>query len=249
MIEMSDLRKALEPFAKAADLMDQAQGRTVVLRSGQSDGRFGELKIAHFRRAREAFSGGGESGDRLRDKIADLMLARVNAPEQEIYLTAREIAELCRAPSTGDGERVRENLAEAALDRIEEHVAIEVRNYEALFEAGKGEHGKPGYVTDATWSAWSGSHSMARGLLEYVRRARAALSLLSARGDEITGEKKREARLVRGYIACTPATKVWEFDWSRESFDERGLEVVPLYQYPPGEIPCQKLTRSTLWRG
>jgi hypothetical protein len=57
---MSDLRKALKPFAKAADLMDQAQGRTVVLLSGQSDGRFGELKIAHFRRAREAFSGGGE---------------------------------------------------------------------------------------------------------------------------------------------------------------------------------------------
>lgn len=35
------------------------------------------------------------------------------------------------------------------------------KEYEALLDKGKGQHGQPGYVRDSTWDNWQGHHSEA----------------------------------------------------------------------------------------
>lgn len=55
---VQELLHALRPFARMANAMDAApHGNTVVLISGESDGRFGQMPIAKFRTARKVLGG------------------------------------------------------------------------------------------------------------------------------------------------------------------------------------------------
>lgn len=61
---------------------------------------------------------------------------------------------------------------EEALGAIEQYVAAERDRYYGLIDAGKGEHGKEGYVRDATWSTWCAKHSLAEAILYVIETTR-----------------------------------------------------------------------------
>ncbi len=55
----------------------------------------------------------------------------------------------------------RERAAKIAQDNADE--------FERLLAAGKGEHCKPGYVTDAVWHAWGGKASASAAIAAAIR--------------------------------------------------------------------------------
>ncbi|MFA7308102.1 MAG: hypothetical protein WC026_15680 [Hyphomicrobium sp.] len=61
---------------------------------------------------------------------------------------------------SADYETAMRRALAVARKQILEEAALAVddreRELSALIERGKGEHGKPGYVVDATWNSWLG---------------------------------------------------------------------------------------------
>ncbi len=64
-----ELEAALQPFAEMANTMDHCRVKaTVVLISGESDGRFGQWPVLTFRRARAALAPAGKEKDNAAQK-------------------------------------------------------------------------------------------------------------------------------------------------------------------------------------
>jgi len=55
------------------------------------------------------------------------------------------------------------------LERAAGIAAAAAAEFDRLIESGKGEHGKPGYVTDAVWHSWSGKSSALNSIASAIR--------------------------------------------------------------------------------
>ena len=75
---------------------------------------------------------------------------------------SEHIARAILAAEKRGEERERERCAKVAQDAADEHYMI--------IKAGKGEHGKPGYVTDSVWNSWIGRHGALSSIAAAIRK-------------------------------------------------------------------------------
>ena len=75
---------------------------------------------------------------------------------------------------------MRKDARAEAMEEVETIVAHQLREYDALIENGKGEHGKPGYIRDHIWDSWNGK---VFALQETIRRIRSLKDKQTERED------------------------------------------------------------------
>lgn len=88
----------------------------------------------------------------------DIMAAARTVADGEVNFGSYEVNALAIARAI---LAERERCAKVAQDAADEHYMI--------IKAGKGEHGKPGYVADAVWHSWVGRHGALSSIAAAIR--------------------------------------------------------------------------------
>lgn len=76
-------------------------------------------------------------------------------------------------------------MHKATAEKCAEVADSAASEYDKLIDSGKGEHGKPGYVTDATWNYWIGKHNALSSLATAIRS-------LASKEDGLSSTPKQE---------------------------------------------------------